>query len=371
MKHKILIFTEKAGHLSLAKAAESFLKDLPDTKIKMVNLMDEKIAWGFYRISYRFFPQLTKLPFEISKKNENLMEAVRNYLVLKYRKKILDCLKKERPDIIITTYFGYIPVLDEIKAISNFRLINIVSDPVSVHPLLLSKEADFNIGFERYFLETAKNVGLKIKALSAGWLVRKAFFEKIDKEETRRKYNLEDKLTVLVCGGSEGSNAIIWLLPFLFFSRMKKDFQIIFICGNNKTLKNMINSTYRIAKKINPKIPKILVIGFTNKLHEFMAISDVVVGKAGPNLMFESISMGKPFLAITHISGQEDGNLKLIKERKFGWVAEDPVSASKVLKEVIENPSVLKRFKHLKKFSEENYKTGLKLAEIVNKMINN
>ena len=370
-KIKILIFTAITGHMSLAQAAKSFLEELPNAEIKIVNLMGDRLAWGFYKISYRFLPFLAKVPYEISK-NESVVEMVKSYFVIKYRKRVLNVLKKERPDIVITTYFGYLPILDEIKPVAKFGFINIISDPVTIHPLIFSKEADYNIGFEKYFVKIAKKMGIsKRSLLPLGWLVRKNFFEDVDKEKIRKKYRLDKKLTLLFCGGSEGSNAIILLLPFLLFTKMKREFQIIFICGNNKALEKVIKNTYRIAKRINANVPKILVKGFTNKLHEFMAVSDVVIGKAGPNLIFESVSMQKPFLAITHISGQEDGNLYLIKKYKLGWVAEDPVKASKVLKNIIENPKILEKYKHLKKISEKNYNTGKKIVEIVEKMEKN
>ncbi len=368
-KHKIVIFTSITGHMSLAQAAKSFLEELPDTEIKIINLIEDRFAWGFYKISYRFMPFLNKIPYEVSKR-ENMSDLVKNYFISRYRKKILGLLRKENPDVVITTYFGYIPVLDEIKPISKFRFINIISDPITIHPLIFSKEADYNIGFGKYFLKLGKKIGIKKeRMISAGWLVRKSFFENINLDIIRKRYKIKKKFTILVCGGSEGSNAIILLLPFLFFSKMKRDFQIIFICGNNKMLESVIKQTYKIAKTINPQVPDIIVKGFTSQLHEFMAVSDLVVGKAGPNLIFESVSMKKPFIAITHISGQEDGNLKLIKSEKLGWIAEDPVTAGELIRKIIENPNILDKFKHLKRHSENNYNTGKELVEIVKNMI--
>ncbi|MEM5799403.1 MAG: glycosyltransferase [Candidatus Aenigmatarchaeota archaeon] len=363
MKKKILIFTAITGHTSLAKAAKSFLDDLPNTEIKIVNLMEDKLTWGFYRISYRFMPFLTKIPYEISK-NKGILEIIKNYFVTKYRKKILNILKKEKPDVVITTYFGYIPILDEIKPISKFHFINIISDPVTIHPLIFSREADYNIGFGKYCLKIGKKLGIK-NILPTGWLVRKQFFDKVNKEKIIKKYKLDKKITILICGGSEGSNAIILLLPFLFFTKMKNDFQIIFICGKNKALEKIINQIYNFAKTINSNTPKIIVRGFTDNLNEFMSVSDIVIGKAGPNLIFESVSMEKPFIAITHISGQEDGNLELIKKLKLGWVAEDPITAGNIIKKIIENPKILEKFKHLEKISLNNFETGKKLKEIV------
>ncbi|MFH8080831.1 MAG: hypothetical protein QXO84_03060, partial [Candidatus Aenigmatarchaeota archaeon] len=138
---KIVIFTSITGHKSLAEAAKSFLENLPGVEIKIIDLMNDKF-WNLYKFSYRFAPFFTKIPFELSK-NEIICEMVKNYFITKYRKKILDVLSKEKPDVVITTYFGYIPILDEIKDISNFYFINLISDPVTIHPLLFSIKADY------------------------------------------------------------------------------------------------------------------------------------------------------------------------------------------------------------------------------------
>ncbi|MBU5690134.1 MAG: glycosyltransferase [Candidatus Aenigmatarchaeota archaeon] len=367
---KILIFTAITGHTSLAQAAKSFLKEIPGARIKIINIIEDRFAWGFYKASYRFLPFMTKIPYEIIK-NGNFSEIIRNYFLMKYRKKILNILKKEKPDIVISTYFGYNPVLDEIRPISKFKFINVVSDPVTIHPLLFAKEADYNFGFNHYVVSVGKQNGVnKNKIVQTGWLVRKEFLEEHDVEKIRKRYGIEDNFTLLFCGGSEGNNAIIMLLPSLFLSK-HKDLQIIFICGNNKGLEKIIKQTYAMFKAINTNIPNIIVRGFTKNMDDFIAVSDVVVGKAGPNLLFESVSMKKPFIAISHISGQEDGNLELIRKYNLGWVAEEPAKAANLIKTIVEKRWILKKKKSsLEKVASMNLQAGKKLVDIVSKSLN-
>ena len=51
---------------------------------------------------------------------------------------------------------------------------------------------------------------------------------------------------------------------------------------------------------------------------EVLGASDIVFGKAGPNFLFDSVACQKPFVSMTHIGGQEDGNVELIKKKKLG-----------------------------------------------------
>ncbi|MEM5878542.1 MAG: hypothetical protein QXF12_06730, partial [Candidatus Aenigmatarchaeota archaeon] len=96
--------------------------------------------------------------------------------------------------------------------------------------------------------------------------------------------------------------------------------------------------------------------------------SDVVIGKAGPNLIFESVSMKKPFIAISHISGQEDGNLELIRKYNLGWVAEEPTKAANLIKTIVNKRWILKKKQHnLEKIASMNLQAGKKLIDIVSK----
>jgi UDP-N-acetylglucosamine:LPS N-acetylglucosamine transferase len=52
-----------------------------------------------------------------------------------------------------------------------------------------------------------------------------------------------------------------------------------------------------------------------------MASADVVMGKAGPNVLFEAVTLGKPFIATAYIPGQEEVNLDFIRRHKLGWIA--------------------------------------------------
>ena len=67
-----------------------------------------------------------------------------------------------------------------------------------------------------------------------------------------------------------------------------------------------------------------------------MGIADLIIGKAGPNTIFETVAAKKPFIAITHIAGQEDCNLDLIKEYQLGFVEENAIKVVEALARCVE-----------------------------------
>ena len=85
--------------------------------------------------------------------------------------------------------------------------------------------------------------------------------------------------------------------------------QIILATGTNQAL----YTRFQEVKNLHP-------LPFTREIAQYMAATDIVVGKAGPNMLFESIALAKPFIATSYIPGQEEGNLELIHGMTWvGW----------------------------------------------------
>ncbi len=370
IKKEVLILSAGEGHASLAEAAKEYL-EMVGFGVKVVDLIGNGIGFGAYRAIYRFIPSLFQIPFKLAQL-EKVRDMFKTYINNTKRRQIMHVLKKEQPKVVITTHFGYLPVLDEIKPVAKFGHINVVTDPITIHPLLYSLEADYNVGFGEEFVRLGLRLGIdESKLKPIGWLTRPKFFKKINKEKVLRSMSFDkDKTTLLVCGGSEGSNSVISLLPLLFLGRYKSLAQVIFIAGSNKTLTKVIRQSYKLAKKINSQILRAKVVGFTEEMDKYIGVSDIVIGKAGPNLIFEAVAMEKPFIAITHISGQEDGNLELIEKYNIGWVAEDLGKLAPLLRQIIKRPEFVKEKKEkVKVLAQENKQTGKKWVALVKKLM--
>jgi len=96
---------------------------------------------------------------------------------------------------------------------------------------------------------------------------------------------------------------------------------------------------------------------------EVLQASDIVFGKAGPNFMFDVVASRKPIVAITHIGGQEDGNVEIIKKKKLGWVKEKPGEAASFLLEYLEKPKYYEKL-YLKDISKEAKNNQLTMIRI-------
>ena len=77
-----------------------------------------------------------------------------------------------------------------------------------------------------------------------------------------------------------------------------------------------------------------VALPFTQDIAAYFRAADVIMGKAGPNMLFEATACHKPFIATTSLKGQEEGNLQLIHEFGLGFVQTNPRKAAQIVVEL-------------------------------------
>lgn len=133
----------------------------------------------------------------------------------------------------------------------------------------------------------SKNVS-STKIHSIGLPLRSDFFEKKNQRKIRKQFNLYNKPTVLIMMGGNGSN-----LAYQYASTLAKEnlsIQIIVISGKNSDL----------LQKVKGIVPHpsnaICAVGFTDRVSDLMAVSDLLISKPGPGTIAEAIQMKLPVL---------------------------------------------------------------------------
>lgn len=337
------VFTGPEGHYSLGEAATEALA----ANHTVVEFFREDPLFLLYRPFYQLFPVMQRIPYHLSQMDgtQKLMHEVFRD---RYHKLLESFFNENKPDICISTYFMYNPSLEDIQEKTGTPFLNIAPDPRSIHPMFVSRKAALNFVYDEQAVTTCASFSDEIKAVASGWFVRDRFSPVTSKQAIRKKLHLDpDTLTLLVTSGSDGTSMILKIIPALFSA--KQPVQVVVACGNNKTLFSGITTLQKILEKTNPS-SALVALGFVTNLNEYMQAADLVVGKAGPNSLFEAVATHTPYFAVTHIPGQEDGNLDIIREEKLGFVEENPIKASQLLLDCIAHPESLAEFlPHLQK----------------------
>jgi processive 1,2-diacylglycerol beta-glucosyltransferase len=162
----------------------------------------------------------------------------------------------------------------------------------------------------KFYLETLKFPAEKISV--TGIPIDPIFAETKDKRAMREKYNLDaDKPTIILSAGGFGVGRIEILLKSL--QTIRQSVQILAMCGRNEELKNKLAQ----AADGNENC-RVIPVGYTTEMDEYMSASDLVVGKPGGLTTCEALAKGLIFVIVNPIPGQEERNSDHLLENGAG-----------------------------------------------------
>jgi processive 1,2-diacylglycerol beta-glucosyltransferase len=216
-------------------------------------------------------------------------------------------LKKTAADLIVCTHFLPAEIISYLKAKEKItcRQAIVVTD-FDVHAMWLCRH------HEQYFValdetrEHLAKLGIPRENLTvSGIPIDPIFTEVKEKRAMRLKYGLEpDRTTIIVSAGGFGVGPIEHIMTSLL--DMRHPAQVLAMCGRNEELAERVGEIARKAPEggnvtIHP-------IGYTTEMDEYMAASDLVIGKPGGLTMSEALAKGLVFVIVNPIPGQEERN---------------------------------------------------------------
>lgn len=368
-KKKILILTDDLpwGHRSIAKAIYGSLKEKEKEGGVEVRYAEIKAEVGIsndlYTFMYRFFPKSNKMVTKLSE-GGRLRKVIHRLSELNLPR-IKKFVSGYKPDLIISCYWYHSHSLQLWRKNEkvDFKLWSIIADPWTITPVTVVPGVDLTLVYDEVGEVEARKYGLKGEILKSGWWVRGEMYKKIDRREARRKLGIMDERPVIfIGGGSLGTNSLTRLLPVLMTIETKCAF--IFNTGTDKILHSTIDQYVKLLKRL--KLGEQIIVknlGWIENMAEVLRAADIVFGKAGPNFLFDVVACEKPMVAITHIGGQEDGNIEIIKKKNLGWVKEKPGEAASFLLEYLEKPKYFEKMfsKSINKEAKNNQMTMEKI----------
>ena len=330
----ILLLTSKTGggHISLSEALRDRLEqrytlEMVDPQPRFFHL--------HYRMLSRYALWLWSAEFRLSDTPRQALLAHRLFtpLVAGELKRLIERLQ---PVMIITTYpfltYEVTHVLTSVNA--HIPFVMLFADPNSVHSSWLTeRRAAAVLAPTRETYEQALATGFDPARLHlVGWPVRAQFTRAVSEVERNAiltRLGLDPtRFTVFLQGGGEGAAQFGQTIERVL--GIGQNLQVILATGTNRSLLTRFSSVQNLA-----------ALPFTKEIAPFMAAADVIMGKAGPNMLFESVTLGKPFIVTAYIPGQEEANLEFIRRHQLGWIALEAGQQRTLLTRLSSNDSEL------------------------------
>lgn len=170
------------------------------------------------------------------------------------------------------------------------------------------------------------------RVVASGIPVAPEFLKSTDKIELRRQLGLpEHGKLVLLSSGSIGCGKISRIAPELA-RELPKDCHLAVLCGHNQRMYKQLQSC------INPRLT---VVGYTNRVAEYMGAADLCIAKPGGLSTTEMLAIGLPMVLMLSVPGCETHNLQFFKNLDVAVGTDDWNEAVRLTLELINDDARL------------------------------
>lgn len=309
----VLKFTNPLFRRLYGKAYLDFVNHVPEVLGWMYDQLDEPWKAEKRRM---FFDKLNTTP---------LVKLIREY----------------EPDWIVCTHFLPSEIVSDLKTSGKLKCPQaIVVTDFDMHALWLCRN------FEHYFvaLDETKayldTLGFPAEKITvSGIPIAPLFSEKKSKTEMREKYGLAaDVPTVILSLGGFGVGRIDSLIDAL--RTIRRPVQILAMCGRNEEMKAKLESELKPDDTV-----RIIPVGYTKAMDEYMSASDLIVGKPGGLTTCEALAKGLVFVIVNPIPGQEERNSDHLLENGAAIRSNNPATLGYKIEKLLDDPKRLEQMR--------------------------
>ncbi|MGH7132352.1 MAG: MGDG synthase family glycosyltransferase [Phycisphaerales bacterium] len=330
------------GHTRAALAIhDAIRRTRPDAAVTIVEALDHAPRWfvAAYRDAYlrlvRHAPSITGRMYDRSDRpgiHGGLGSRVEQLAMRRLAS--LDAVR--RANSIVCTHFLCGRVL------GRARRLGVFSAPLSIcvtdqhpHAVWLTPDADTVLVASEAARHVAVQSGLAPKqVITVGIPVHPRFGRAGDPAALRRELGLPaDRPIVLVTGGGLGLGGVEAAVRALLAAGSR--LHVVAVCGRCQKLSTNLRNLAA------GNTANLTVVGFTNKMPEYMAAASVLVGKPGGLTTAEAVASGLPMVLMNPIPGQEERNAQLLVAEGVAILERSAEAAAVAAARLIEQPARL------------------------------
>lgn len=340
----VLLSDTGGGHRAAAEAlAQAFDQLQPGAwDLRLVDALRGAL-WpvsGFprqYAFIARRLPRLWGLGFRLSD-GRRRAAGCEQPVAWALRRSLRRLMGEAAPDLVVSVH----PFLTQpaIRALRRLRpgtpFATVVTDLVDGHALWYRGRPDALVVPTRAAAARALALGADPARLHAlGQPIALAYLDRPPTPaEGRRRLGLDPELPLLLLSaGGDGVGPLEALTQRL--AELPGRPQVVVACGRNEALRRRLAA--RWAQE-----PRLRILGFTREMPAYLHAADLVLSKAGPSTVMETLAAGRPMVLHGFLPGQERGNVAWLEERGVGFLRPEPAAAAALVQAwLAEGPAAL------------------------------
>lgn len=350
-KPRVLLLSASsgAGHVRAAQALEKALVERGDCDvehidaIKYVSKLFQRVYDDTYIAMVRRAPELMGVLYE---RTDQPWRHPRRRLALDRlnAQPMIRMLKNVQPDLCIATHFLPAEIIAWLIAKRKLRARNaIVVTDYDVHAMWLCRTVD------RYYVaipeaeEYLAGIGVPREIVRVtGIPIDPIFSTPLDRTAARQALQLDPAAPILLlAAGGYGVGPLEQLVQGLL--NLEKPWQLVAIAGKSEKVKKRLDEIARAAGALPGGSARLVPVGFTTQMDQYMAAANLLVGKAGGLTTSEALARNLPMALIEPIPGQEYRNADHLLEAGAAIRCNNlPAAAWKIAK-LFDDPARLDR----------------------------
>jgi processive 1,2-diacylglycerol beta-glucosyltransferase len=350
LKPRVLILSASsgAGHVRAAQALENAFQARGGCHVEHLDAIDHvsKLFQRIYEDAYiRMVKKAPNLMGLLYDRTDQPWRHPRRRLAMDRlnTQPMIRMLKQVQPDLCIATHFLPAEILAWLIAKKKLRARHvIVVTDYDVHAMWLCRTVD------RYDVALAESaeyltgIGVPREKLRVTGIPIDPLFEMpVEKQEARKKLGLSGASSVLlISAGGYGVGPVEQLVKDLL--ALVRPWQIVAIAGKSEKLKTLLEHLSGDVGKLADGAKRLVAVGFTKEMDQYMAAADVLIGKSGGLTTSEALARGLPMILIEPIPGQEERNADHLLEAGAAIRCNNLPAAAWKIATLLDNPEKLK-----------------------------
>lgn len=343
-KPRILFATVSVGggHVATARAMSEAIESLYPGRfdLRVSDYMEELGILGIDRLHKGFWRTALRYPF-IARTGQRVIDAFprltvagQQVLVGDFARVAAGDLGRDPPLLVVSNH----GLLTTGLALSRERhglrtpVITYATEPHNISAYWADPRADHVIvPAEEVKLDLAR-MGVPAQKIAViGYPVRQAFLNAPEKAEARERLGLADRFTCLISLGGEGVGGNPYTVVRTLL-QLPSSPQVLVVTGRNQALKRELERNGSSALRVE---------GFVEDMAAYVAASDVVIGKAGPASVHETLAVGRPVLITGYAGLNEWGVLRFVERQDFGRYTRRPGELAEAVEAYAAQPDLL------------------------------
>ena len=258
-------------------------------------------------------------------------------LFLAMSRQILSLARRFDPDAIVCTHPFPLSVVGSLRRRGRLdkAVVGAIVTDYTAHPFWVTPGIDFYaVGADGLVAELVAAGAAPEQVAVTGIPVDSGFGSAVDREQVLRRLGLESgPLTVLAMGGGLGLGPMLEAVEAL--EQAGAGVQIIAVSGRNRRLRKELQ--YHL---LEAKVP-MAVLGYTRRVAELMAASDLLVTKPGGLTSAEAMAAELPMCGVAPLPGQEERNLDFLQRSGVLLWADGMADLTRQVRELVADRSRL------------------------------